>query len=345
MFTNLPIILLLAGVAILTTSLIMRTWRQQQRAAKRTAERRAAALAAKEAERKRRAMAGDLPMVTSPSGSSVAPERVPLGEPFDAVFTAGATPRSIAKWETEIHQIGRQMVGQLDSKSAVLQTLILEANRAANRLEILIDTLETLLKNSTLQRSTEVSHDSSEAPNLVPRESTTEAAALADVLTELENEIDQFHEKVEESMPTAIILKAEKTVPTPSAPTSGTGTEATFSVESQPVPATSDDDRQQGLPIASLFEDNLVKWPGESKSALNRLSVPLYETPLIEQSIHPKPISESILDNRLVDQLGAPLDKRRQVEMLTDYGYTPKQIAQDLDLTIGEVELMISLRN
>ena len=346
----------IAGVAILSTTLILSTRLRYQREAKRAAERRAAAQAAKETERKRQAALAEPSKVRLASGNHTAPDRIALGTPHDPTFSAGVTPRSIAKWETEIHQIGRQMIGQLDSKSVVLQTLTREANRTANRLEILIDHLETLLKNVATSQKPTMS-DGAEQSYRIPREAVTQTVeAFTDVLKELENEIDQFHEPVEEPIPSVTVLKAEDlVVPTntekPSTPAVSTPTVSTLShathritvqpgamefstVSSFPIPSPLASDRQPGLSVTSLFDDNLVKRHEEPEWPLHHPSVPVYQTPLIEQSALPKLISEA-----------APFDKRRQVAMLTDYGYTPKQIAQDLDLTVGEVELMLSLRN
>ena len=340
----------IAGVAILSTTLILSTRLRYQREAKRAAERRAAAQAAKEVERKRQSVFAEPSKVKLASGSHVAPDRIPLGSPHDSTFTAGVTPRSIAKWETEIHQIGRQMIGQLDSKSVVLQALTREANRAANRLEILIDHLETLLKNSTTSQTPATASDSVEPSNWTPRESATQTTeASANVPEELENETDQIHEPVEQPSPLLAVLKAETMAdaPPPNVTTLSRKThritvqpkETEFSAASLsaslpssflPQPSVA---RQPGLPMTSLFEDNLMGRHDEPESMLDRSSIPAYQTPLIEQSAP------------AISEVAAPYDKRRQVAMLSDYGYTPKQIAQDLDLTVGEVELMISLRN
>ena len=358
-------VMFLAGIVILSGTLILRTWFRYRQEAKRAIERRAAARAAREAERKRQAMLAEPPKIKLASGSHTAPDRVPLGSPHDPAFAAGVTPRSIAKWETEIHQIGRQMIGQLDSKSIVLQTLTREANRAANRLEILIDHLETLLKDSIAStKSTTAASDSSEHSNLIPREAATQAVEVfADVLDELEGERDQFPEPVAEPAPSLIVLRAETPADLPSSPPTVSSVpqpnvttlsqkthritvqpaEAEFSAV--PAPAPSAVPRQPGLSLASLFDDSLVKQHDEPESMLGRPSIPVYQTPLIEQPVQPKQGSEPSSANRFVSEAAAPFDKRRQVEMLADYGYTPKQIAQDLDLTVGEVELMISLRN
>ena len=323
---NLQNILLLAGVAVLTASLIWHIRLRYQRATRRASDRRAAAMAAREAERKRREIYGESSKNKPASGSRVAPNRIPLVEPFDATFTGGVPPRSIAKWETEIHQIGRQMIGQIDSKSVVLQTLTLEANRAANRLEILIDHLESLLKNTkALQKSVL----STEQPNIIPREESAVAEAFTDVFDELESELDHLHESAQKPIPSATVVKAEAMA----------GEVPDLALPSVPTPSNT---RQPGLALSSLFDDTLVATPEES--VLSLPSVPSYQTPLIEQSVRPKSIAEPSRDRFLPD-VTAKLDTRSQVETLDNYGYTPKQIAEDLNLTVEEVQLIISLKN
>jgi hypothetical protein len=36
-------------------------------------------------------------------------------------------------------------------------------------------------------------------------------------------------------------------------------------------------------------------------------------------------------------------DQQKQVKMLHDYGYTPRQIAQTLNISLGEVDLILKL--
>ena len=46
-----------------------------------------------------------------------------------------AQPDDVARWEVHMHEVARELSGELDSKMGVLQELILQANRAAGRLE------------------------------------------------------------------------------------------------------------------------------------------------------------------------------------------------------------------
>ena len=89
-----------------------------------------------------------------------------------------------------------------------------------------------------------------------------------------------------------------------------------------PAPTEPPADRQPGLSLSSLFENNLVP-----------------------QRDEPSPLAESTIGYRLASILGDSPDIQREIEMRNDFGYSPKQIAEDLNLTVGEVELRISLRN
>ncbi len=46
-----------------------------------------------------------------------------------------AAPLEVDQWEVRMHETARDLMGQLDSKMSALQALILEADRAAGRLE------------------------------------------------------------------------------------------------------------------------------------------------------------------------------------------------------------------
>jgi hypothetical protein len=51
----------------------------------------------------------------------------------------GHLPDDLARWEVEMHETARQLSAQLDAKLSLLQSLIVEADRAAARLEEALD--------------------------------------------------------------------------------------------------------------------------------------------------------------------------------------------------------------
>lgn len=60
--------------------------------------------------------------------STPAPTRRERGHPQEA-------PREFVDWEVKMHELGRELSAQLDSKMSALQQLIADADRAAARLE------------------------------------------------------------------------------------------------------------------------------------------------------------------------------------------------------------------
>ncbi|HEV3417524.1 MAG TPA: hypothetical protein VG056_11940 [Pirellulales bacterium] len=64
--------------------------------------------------------------------------QVPTARPVkksEPIRASAAPPRDYEKWEVAMHELARELSGQLDSKSRVLELLIREANEAAARLE------------------------------------------------------------------------------------------------------------------------------------------------------------------------------------------------------------------
>ncbi len=168
--------LLIAGIAVLAAVFVRLIIRWHRAEAQRKAERHSAAQKAREValrQERQNSEYGPNSKNLQP-GSRVAPERVPLSDPFAQTLTGSVSPQSIAKWEAEIHQIGRQMIGQLDSKMVALQTLTMEANRAANRLEILVEHLENLAQgqqNLQSQNPAPPSAESKKTPASTPSSS------------------------------------------------------------------------------------------------------------------------------------------------------------------------------
>src|SRR5271157_4551382 len=56
-----------------------------------------------------------------------------------AAAPSSRLPDHLAQWEVEMHETARQLSAQLDAKLSLLQSLIVEADRAAARLEGALD--------------------------------------------------------------------------------------------------------------------------------------------------------------------------------------------------------------
>lgn len=64
----------------------------------------------------------------------------------DASFTGAVKPKAVANWEVEFFELTRQMTAQINTKMTALTTLIHDANRVSQRIEILVGRLDVLLK-------------------------------------------------------------------------------------------------------------------------------------------------------------------------------------------------------
>ena len=175
--------ILLAGVVIVSMSMLRLMVQRMRKTAEKDRQREAAIQAAKEAERRRQQE------TALPKASVVSPKtRAPLGDPLGTPF-AGGVSGIAAKWEAEVHQIGRQIIGQIDCKMAALQAITQDANRTANRLEMLVEHLEQIArKQIEWQRQQQGQIDlSGISPNVLPAPgSALDATPLTDVLKDLD---------------------------------------------------------------------------------------------------------------------------------------------------------------
>jgi len=254
-------ILFLLGLALIIVILLRQLGHRIRQNALKEQQRAAAVKAAHEAERKSMA-GGSLPKAKR----SMPKSRMPLHDPMGTPFT-GAIQGQAAKWEAEIHQLGRQIIGQIDSKMAALQALTLDANRTANRLEIMVEHLEQVIQKQIkaqqeLAQSTmgAFSATATELPSVIPATESVPAAPLAEVLKELTDDIVDFRNTVEQN--TTFAEFAEK------------------------------------VEQATIFK-------------------------VEEQEAH---------------------NLRREVEMLSNYGLKPQEIADRLNISIGEVDLILQVQ-
>jgi hypothetical protein len=256
---------LLLGIIIVIVSLMRHLGQRQRKNIQSRKQQEAALQAAHEAERKNRAGVG------LPKAKVALPQtRLPLDDPFGVPFT-GAIQGKAAKWEAEIHTLGRQIIGQIDCKMAAMQAITLDANRTANRLEILVEHLEQITRQQIEQQQSQMTQNAEPAAGeptaVIPATAAVpEAAPLGDILKELDEGIKGVRKTITQS--------------------------AAFFSE-QPDPAT----------VLRLAERQ-------------------------------REIS--------ADDYAANL--RSEVEMLANYGLEPKDIAQRLNISLGEVDLMLQIQ-
>lgn len=391
---------MIAGIVIITASLLLHQFKRRQRELELQAKRRATLEAAQEAERKRQLPIGKTVKTKPEKSYSTAPERVPLPDLSDKQFTGAYSPRNIAKWEAEIHQIGRQMIGTLDSKMVVLQTLTQEANRVANRMELLLERFEELAKtqfNTKSQQNEEQTPSLPDVPNeekslpkppenlpnLIPA-GTAELPAQSLVLNDLQP--DRFQEsgtdRTLETIPRATILKIEESKKENKPAKRSPSTES-LELLGQRLPPTISLSTNNPLTLGSLglserkSEEKLSETGKETKSSY--YEKPAYSQEMTNNSLRhgvagtvsrTKPLQKpenpsfgSLYDDELAERehgkvfavaaaspvnsqptADSRLDLQKQIEMLANYGYTPRQIAQNLNITVGEVDLLLKLK-
>jgi len=175
--------ILLAGVVIVSMTMLRLMLQRMRRNAEKDQQREAAIQAAKDAERKRQKETV-LPKASVASHKA----RAPLGDPFGTPF-AGGIQGVAAKWESEVHQIGRQIIGQIDCKMAALQAITLDANRTANRLEMLVEHLEQIARKQIEWQQQQIAQTDllGVSPNVISAtESVLDATPLTDVLKDLD---------------------------------------------------------------------------------------------------------------------------------------------------------------
>lgn len=115
-----------AAILVFTLTFIMRL-RKQFRA---------------EAERQHQKKMALNPLLPTNGGRGVAAQPTRI-LPVETLFNGGDARANPVRWELEIDALGRQMLGQIQSKMVALQTLLLETDRLAQRVEILLERLDT----------------------------------------------------------------------------------------------------------------------------------------------------------------------------------------------------------
>ena len=186
---------LMLGIIIIIVVQLRLISRRTRENAKKRRQQEAMQQAAEKAERKRQRE-----LVIPKSKVQPSQTRGPMPDPLGTAFT-GNIQGIAAKWEAEIHQIGRQVIGQIDSKMAALQAISLDANRTANRLEILVEHLEQIARQQIeWQQSQLVQTESGTPSTVIPvTEPVPDAAPLTEVLQELTNDLEGFHKAIRQS--------------------------------------------------------------------------------------------------------------------------------------------------
>ena len=73
-------------------------------------------------------------------------QQLPVSRPESTAFSADRhhldAPASVARWEVNMHETARDLMGRLDSKIVIVEQLIRDAHQAAARLEAVLLRIE-----------------------------------------------------------------------------------------------------------------------------------------------------------------------------------------------------------
>ncbi|MDR2643544.1 MAG: hypothetical protein LBC74_12205 [Planctomycetaceae bacterium] len=283
-----------------------------------------------------------------PGTSDITP--LSSADPFKNKFTGSTAQGQLSKIEVELFTIGRQLIGQLDSKMVAIETLTLEANRAANRLELLIEHFEQItnkLENNhknTPNNVTKITPPNSEKSEIenIQQKIEPQPVNFTDYLSELEIELNDFQDKVDEfgGSKEVTILRAvsdqDKKLPDQSANFTRT--------EIKPAQIT-----PTSIPNNDPFALSAPRFPGDdviekniptkthTNNQNNNQSTGLSIDTLFNDSSAQNKIATNA-NNKIT------LPNRKQIEMLANYGYSIKEIAQNLNIPIGEVDLILNTK-
>ena len=254
----------LAGLVLLAWTTLRMMIQRSRNVAEKEQQREAIIQAAKKAERKRQ-------LDSAVPKSTMSSSNIRTAATDSSPSHASNIKNVSAKWEAEVHKIGQQIVGQIDCKMAALRTITLDANRTANRLEMLTEHLEQIAKKQIewqqqqLAENTQTESAAGLPTVISTAELTHEAAPLTDILEELTEDLKGIRATIRLS--------------------------PTFSEQPEPV-------------------------------TVLRLPEPQKETPVSEE----------------------PVNIRNEVEMLLNYGLEPQEIARRLNISPGEVDLILQVQ-
>lgn len=144
------------------------------------------------------------------------------------VCFTGNIPDSVSKWEVEMHKLGREILGRIDTKLVVLQTVTEDAKRSADILESLILKVEKAKSEAEQalleyekkisvpipERAREEIHLFREREPSISAEPINESLRSLKMMREtLESDIEKFHEIIPDNFSQDRLEEEAKTVP------------------------------------------------------------------------------------------------------------------------------------
>lgn len=297
-------VLLLLGLMIVTGTLLLRSWKYFNESKRRSQESIGLLQTRKNASEKTTARRDPPPRG---SGGKAAAGKGPTAATRKQL---GKTHDMVARWEIDMHDLARELTGQIDSKMSLLQTLLAEGQRVADRLDHSIDRFVRV--TSSLQSvSTSETEEETGGKDSPRSENANEKPSNSSAPEPRKPELPQFDfsRELREFDRLASTLREEVGMARPK--------------EDQEV-AGAVDHAEEGF-AAEKEESSSAEFTGEQ---LSREASAPHSGPL--RSGHETPSRRN--------------DLRDHIYMLADYGFSLPEIASRVGRPAGEVELVLSLR-
>ncbi|MDR3108206.1 MAG: hypothetical protein LBU65_00765 [Planctomycetaceae bacterium] len=285
-------------------------------------------------------------------------------------FTGEQTHPKVAQWEIRIHEVGRQTLAQMNTKLAAMQVMLNEIKRANDRAESLISELERFSYENQAATA-QLQTASNNAVQVLPQtnEQTTEnvkqsveqtsenivakkPVVLQPVMSELETiadesiELNSFRSVLDELTQEQSQWRAEME-----------NLQESLPVPTQTIIPTPDEKQsyQETISKASVLRPYPVGSNAVTHKETHRPELPPLPdiSPLTLPSTKPQPTPsehpqfESLFAStspRQVPGNKISPETRQDIFLLSDYGYSEKEIAHKVNVSIDEVQRTINSR-
>lgn len=246
-------------------------------------------------------------------GESAADEAFPAERLGDSA--SRSPPRSLSDWEVSMHETARELEGRLTSKMGLLEQLIREADRAANRLETALRAMEQLRGTQAAGVVLPLGTRPCEADDASRQNPATSARPLPS------------------QTPAQAQLKEGAVTP------EGGQSASSLHPPAQYPPAHNGSERSEFDENGDIGKSGKTCQEGETtlEATLGQRNERHGAGPGQQASFAP-------LDGGDPASSAAPRHRFHDVITLSDYGYPPGEISARTGIPIGEVELILSLR-
>jgi hypothetical protein len=252
------------------------------------------------------------------------------------------TAEELSRWEVRMHELARDLQGQLDTKIALVAELLAQAEQTCQRLEGLLSrTAPVISPHSSCQHSEEVPPPTESAKTSSPRCSSAPQDNARQALGGINRVgIDGFcslSRKVSAGM-------AKNSYPSDQVKLQPEGLTPEAQLPSWPAPDISDSGPDQNKPMA------VATWAPEESVRQTPEARLGHQASAARDTMNPPPREHL---SRPFDGCPPPTEdpdpphaqkKFAEICRLSDAGLSPEEIARETGLLQGEVELILRLR-